>query len=238
MLKSYSPTTDQTLLLDQTQASGTDQDDFLMQNLEQAYIMNGQIVYAKGWQAGASSISQLASKSAELDSINADGSDHKVIQSFSLSEESQSKADVLELTLRTFAPDSLYILFHGDTTDSFYTYVDSQVSTNTTLNDASFSQTVYPTYIYSPSGSSALWSEQQIGSNELFTAEVNGSNQQQIATSGIYSPFGWFTDSYILVQTNDELYIMPATGGTPVPISNYFLQTADDGGYSGGVAGQ
>jgi hypothetical protein len=35
-------------------------------------------------------------------------------------------------------------------------------------------------------------------------------------------PYNWYNDQYLLVSKGDsELYIMPATGGTPLKITNY-----------------
>ena len=76
-------------------------------------------------------------------------------------------------------------------------------------------------YLVSPTGKSTLWDQTRDGKNTLFVGDNNGGNGQQIGNPDVYAPFGWYTDSYLLVQKGSELYVMSAGGGTPVKLSDF-----------------
>ncbi len=233
-LKSLDATTGQTLLLDQTQASGTNDADYVRQQLGSSYIMGDQVVYAKNWTASYSNV--LGSKQAELDSIGADGSGHKVVKTFSL--DAGTQTGQVWVSTRLYEPNGLYVYFQGGAQDTFYDYEDGKITSDTTMTQDKFYGTPYATYLLSPSGSSTFWSDQRDGKNTLFTGDQDGGKSKTIASLSGYNTYGWYTDNYLLVSKNSsELYIMPKDGGTPLKITDYYKPSINYQGYGGGYGG-
>lgn len=235
-LKSFDATTGQTLLLDQTQASGASQNDYLGQSFGQVYIVGDQLVYSKGWNAGYSQWPQLPSKQAEVDTIGADGSGHKVVKTFTLAAGTQTS--YLNLDTRLYEPGNLYIAFNDGTGAAFYEYEDGKVSSASDMTSDKFYSDSYPTYLFSPSGGQTFWAEPRDGKNTLFVGNQNADGQKQVASLSDYNAYGWFTDGYLLVSKNSsELYIMPTAGGTPFKITDYYKPSLTYNGYGGGYGG-
>lgn len=231
-IKAFSAATGQNLLLDQTQATGTDAYNYLEQTFGPIYLMGNQVVYSKNWFGSQTQQIALNAKQSELDSIGADGSAHKVIKSFTGSNGYSSISTLL------YEPAGLYIYITDADQNAFYTYDNGTVSANTTLTSDTFYQTPYPTYLLSPSGNSTFWGEQRDGKNTLFTGDVNAKSPKQVASLSDYNTYGWFTDDYLLVsKSSSELYILPAAGGTPFKITDYYKPAINYQGYGGGYGG-
>lgn len=236
-LKSFDPTTGHTLLLDQTQASGSSSQDWVGQSFGQFYLMGTKVVYTKGWNSSWSDSPQLNSKQAELDSIGADGSGHQVVKTFSVGSGTQTSSVFVQATL--YVPDELYLDYsQGSSGDQFFEYSNGKVTQNTSLTTNDFYQTPYPTFLLSPSGNNTFWAEQRDGKNTLFTGDQSADNKKQIASLSDYSPYGWFTDNYLLVSKNSsELYVMPVGGGNALKITDYYKPPINYNGYGGGYGG-
>jgi hypothetical protein len=250
-LKSFDASNKQTLLLDQTQAIGVDANDYANQYLGEAYVVGNQVVYTKNWRGigfkdGCSvgcvwdpNNAAMKGKQAELDAIGVDGSSHKVLKSFSLANPPGLVVTAyVTTTLQPYEPSGLYVSFDDGNGYKFFKYEDGQVSDDTALTQTAFYGTDYPTHLLSPSGSNTFWGEKRDGKNVLFTGDDDGKAPKQIASLSEYSPFGWFTDNYLLVsKSSSELYIMPATGGTPQKITDYYKPDINYQGYGGGYGG-
>jgi len=239
-LKSFDPTTGQIVLLDQTQGSGSNNNDYVQQAFGQVYLIGDQIVYVKNWSGEGPSYDVLNGKQAELDTISADGSGHHVLQSFAPSSYNTG-SDYAEINIDTtpYGPNGLYISFQNGSTQSFYDYENGQVTPDTTLTSDTFYNNSYATYLLSPSGNQTFWAEQRDGENTLFTGDSDASSQKQITTLSNYNPYGWYTDNYLLVSENSNaLYIMPASGGTPLKITDYYKPPINYEDYGGGYGGE
>jgi hypothetical protein len=235
-LKSLDATTNQTLLLDQTQASGTDAGNYAGQSFSSPYIIGEQVVYAKNWSGSYPNTATLQDKQAELDTIGADGSAHKTLKTFALS--SSTQASFIGVSTELYEPDSLYVWFQDGSQDKFYDYEDGKVVDDSSMTADKFYSTPYPTYLLSPSGKSTFWAEQRDGKNALFVGDQDGKAQKQIASLSEYATYGWYTDSYVLVSKNSsELYIMSPSGGTPYKITDYYKPAITYNGYGGGYGG-
>ncbi|HEY4160661.1 MAG TPA: hypothetical protein VGM08_01230 [Candidatus Saccharimonadales bacterium] len=238
-LKSFDPTTGHTLLLDQTQvSSGAASYSYARQYFGNFYLMAGNVVYTKSWQTQG--YGTLDGKSTELDSIGADGSGHKVVKSFS-NDGSYTAANPNAIL---YEPDGLYIQLYSYTGNpsvehtEYYEYNNGSVTTDDTLTDDNFYATPYSTYLLSPSGDQTSWAAQRDGKNTLFTGDDDAKDPKQVASLSDYNPYGWYTDNYLLVSKNSsELYIMPASGGTPLKVSDYYKPAVNYQGYGGGYGG-
>jgi hypothetical protein len=236
-LKSLDAASGQTLLLDQTQASGTSGSDYMGQNFGNVYLFGNQVVYPKSW-AKASYTSSLSSNQGELDAINADGSGHKVLKSFSYSGQN-TYYDSISVSTQPYEVGGLYIeTDNNGANQTFYKYEGGKVVTDASITADSYYNNPYSTYLLSPSGGSTFWSDQRDGKNMLFTGDQNGEKSKTIASLSDYSAYGWFTDNYLLVSKNSsELYIMGKDGGTPLKITDYYKPSINYQGYGGGYGG-
>jgi hypothetical protein len=234
--KSFDATTGQTLLLDQSQAAGSDGNNYLQQSFGSPYIINDQLIYTKGWNASFNNWSQIPNKQAELDTIGVDGSGHKVVKAFSVDAGPNTSNVFISTSL--YQPNSLYIYFLNGSSSSFYDYEDGKVTTDTTLTSDKFYSTPYPTYLESPAGTQTFWADQRDGKNTLSVGDQNAKNPKQVATLSEYNTYGWYTDDYLLVsKSSSELYILSSTGGTPIKITDYYKPAISYNGYGGGYGG-
>ena len=234
-LKSLDATTGQTLLLDQTQGSGTSAYDFVKQQFGSPYIIGNQVVYAKNWNTPYYNAAGLNGKGAELDAIGADGAGHKTLKTFT---PTATNLTYIGITTELYEPAELYIAFSDGSNNSFYTYEDSKVSADSSMTNEQFFNSPYPTYLLSPSGNQTFWSDQRDGKNTLFVGDQDGKNQKQIATLSDYNTYGWYTDGLLLVSKNSsELYAMSPSGGTAFKITDYYKPAINYNGYGGGYGG-
>lgn len=226
-LKSYNADTTQTLLLDQTQGSGTSLDDFTSQYFGSSEIMGAQIVYVKNWQASDSKLPGLSSKSATLDTISADGSGHKVIKSFALTGQVAGiMTDYINTRIST--SDLLYVAFQTTNVANFFTYDGTTINPSTTLTADSFAALPPVTYYFSPSSGQSFWTDTLGGTKKLQIGDKNAKNAKQILDSGVYDAYSWFDDNYLLLSKNGrELYVYSSKdGGTPLLLTdNYKVST-------------
>lgn len=236
-LKSFDPTSGSSLLLAQTQASGTNENDYAKQSFGAEYLFGSQVVYSINWGTNYNNSGQLQHKQAELDTINADGTNHRVIKTFA-DNPAVASAWSVSIVMRPYKPNGLYIDFNNGEQDSFYTYGNGTVTTNDSLTQTTFYQQSYPTYLLSPSSGNTFWADQRDGKNTLFVGDQNGDNQKQIADLSEYGPYGWFSDSYLLVSKgSSELYAMPVSGGPALKITDYYKPPINYNGYGGGYGG-
>ncbi|HSX05275.1 MAG TPA: hypothetical protein VLF69_02315 [Candidatus Saccharimonadales bacterium] len=235
-LKSFDPTTGHTLLLDQTQASGSNDFDYTHQSFGNVSLIGDQVVYIKNWSSYYTNTSALNGKSAELDAISADGSGHKTIKTFAPA--SGYQASNISVDAEGYEPGGLYLNFNDGNQDNFYDYDGGKVVADSTMTTDKFYSATYPTYLASPSNNNTFWSESRDGKNTLFVGNADGKSPKQVASLSDYNTYGWYTDNYLLVsKSSSELYIMPVGGGTPLKITDYYKPAFNYAGYGGGYGG-
>jgi hypothetical protein len=222
-IKSYDADNQQINQISQNQAVG-DSASYAYQNFSNFFLANGTLVYATQWTAqGGYDLSN----------------DNDIIAGYQLSSqatkdyESFSAATTGSITSNRYQPGAVYFSVPSSSAaTSYYQYADQS------MQAASISQTIFnqtnPAYLLSPSGSRSLWSELSNGQDLFLTGDSNGAGQQQIAALDGYVPYGWYSDSYILAsRSNDQLYILPASGlsgaAQPLKITSYY----EPGGHSG-----
>lgn len=115
------------------------------------------------------------------------------------------------------------ISFYNDGSQVYYKLENDVLQPSLSLTGATFSQN-YPTYLVSPSTGRTFWSELRDGKNTLLVGDENADNSKTVASLSDYSPYGWYSDQYLLVSKGgSELYIMSADGlGAPLKISDYY----------------
>jgi hypothetical protein len=239
ILNSFSAQTKKNTILDQTTASGSNDDNYIRELISDVYAYDNQVYYIKNWEAGLDKAGDPAfiSKQATLNAIKPDGSSKRALKSFGLAAGSDSTYIVLSSFLES--PGVIKLKFYDGNDDVFYIYADGQVKKDPSETTQNFFETEYPTYLESPSGSQTFWSESRDGKSTLFIGDEEGKNGKQIASLSDYNTYGWYTDNYLLAsKDSSELYIMPKTGSkNPIKISDYHKPSDTFYGYGGGYGG-
>jgi hypothetical protein len=198
-------------------------------------LLNGEVVYAKS--GGSSSFpNHLTGKSDSLISVKPDGSNKHSIKDFPIPDGTQYYYGI---NVSQYEPYSLYVQVpNNNGTNSYYEYENGSVTAKSDVTDDTYGKT-YPTYLISPNSRHSFWSEVRDNKNTLFVGDGDGTGGKQIATLSDYTPYGWYTDNYLLVSKNgSELYAMPTDGSkSPVKITDYYKPQLTYKGYGGGYGG-
>jgi len=236
VLKSYDATSGKLYNIDQSQGEGSSLSDYGFNNFTSVYLLGDEIVYAKNWYSSYAP-NHLSGKSASLVSVKADGSSKHSIKDFAIPDSVQYSYYV---AIAPYAPQALYVQVpNGDGTNAYYEYEDSKLTAKSDVTDDTFNKP-YPTFLVSPFGKQTFWSEVRDNKNTLFVGNADAQSSKQLATLSDYTPYGWYTDNYLLVSKNgSELYIMPADGSksTALKITNYYKPQLTYRGYGGGYGG-
>ena len=220
-LKAYNAATRKTTTLDQTASGLVSGVAAYLPTFERAYIINGQVVYTQDFSLNSQ---PTADTKAAVYTVRPDGSGKKILKSWT----DWSSLNGGYVYVNSFAskPDKLYIaLSAGD--DQLYTYQDGEVSAVTGKKAVDFySLGDGTTYLFSPTGDQSSWMETRDGKGTFFVGDASGDGGQQVAQLSDYQLYGWFTDKYLLVAKDNELYILSAIGSAegrePVKIGSYF----------------
>ena len=235
-IKSYDADNLQLNQLDQNQAQG-DSTSYAYQNFYNFYIVNGLVVYNTQWtnfNNGGTPI-DLTGKTATIRAVQPNGQNKKDYETFAAATTGYIQAAL-------YSPQAVYFgAYNNSNGQTSYFDFDNNAAKSVSLDNGAFTQS-YPTFLLSPSGNQTFWTELRDGKNSLFIGDDNASSKKQIASLSDYSPYGWFSDSYVLVsQNSSELYIMP-TGGLPagqqpLKITDYYKPAQNFNGYGYGYGG-
>jgi len=238
VVKSYNADSGRLSQIDQTSAEGT-ADSYANQSFANFYITDGQLTYTTQWYANSNppSVHDISAKKASIRGILPNGQSKKDYQTISNDGLSYIQAALYE-------PKSVYYQANNYTTNqsTFYKFEDQKISTISSINQNTLNQS-YPTFLLSPNNNQTFWTELRDGKNSLFLGDANAQDKKSIAPLSEYSPYGWFSDNYLLVsKSSSELYIIPAgnlsTIYKPIKITDYYKpsQTYDSYGYGyGGI---
>jgi hypothetical protein len=234
-LKAYDADHLQLNQLDQNQAEG-DANGYAFQNFFSFYILDGVIIYNTEWnRQGVNSNSvDMTGKNDTIRGVAPNGQNKKDYQSF-------ASADTNFIQSTIYQPQNVYFaVYDSNAKPTYYAYDNGAVKTVGINQDAL--NVSYPTYLLSPSGKQTFWTELRDGKNTLFTGDSDANNKKQFATLSDFSPYGWFSDNYVLVSKNSsELYITApggvADGKQPVKITDYYKPAQDYNGYGYGYGG-
>lgn len=235
-LKSYDADKDDLHQLDQNQAEGNGSS-YAYQSFENFYLLDNLVAYSTHWytfDSGGTGY-DLGNKTGSIRGITPTGQNKKDYQTFDAKGVSSIQAVLYE-------PQAVYY--------SVYNYLDNKSTSYKLENgkvapanlDPGVFNKPYPTYLVSPDGKQTFWSELLDGKNALFVGDTNANNKKQVASLNNYAPYGWFTNSYLLVTKNSsELYIIPTgglpTGKQPLKITDYYKPAPTFTGYGYGYGG-
>ncbi len=227
ILKAYNAVSGQLTVLDQTSGTGTGASSFALTTFGNIYLINGTVIYTTDWSG--SDPSQLSGKSDSLFSIKPDGSGKQDIQDFPVPATLTYPSYYLDTV--QYSPLSIYLQVPGSSGNNSYYTLTSGSLTSSNISDSTFFNQ-FPVYISSADGTQTFWYEQRDGKNTLFIGDPSGLNGKQIATLSDYLPYGWYSDNYLIVAKDNELYILPVNGGQALEVTDYFssLQPGDNYG--------
>lgn len=237
VLKSFNAATKSITVLAQTIATGNSEYAYIKQNLENIYIINDQVVYTSTWAASDTYELSASSNPVTLNTVSPDGSGSSVVKNFSQLSTQEPSYSINAIAYDE--PNSIALQYLVNGNASYFEFQSGQVTQSNDLTDQAFYQDSYPTYLESPSGNQTFWSVPTDGKYTLFVGDKSGNHSMKVAELSDYSPYGWYTDQYLLVSKNSsELYIMPVSGGTPLPVTDYFKPSQFyNNGYGGGYGG-
>jgi hypothetical protein len=210
-LKSYNAQSGQLNVLDEDLVEGSSSS-YAYQSFANYVLLPDQVVYTTSWTSAGSY--DLTSSNDTLRSVEPNGLDKKDYQTF-------PAATTTAMNIARYQPNSLYLSVSDSSTNqtSYYTFTDSNL-TSTTITPATFTST-NPTYYLSPSGNEYLWTANENGSNETYTANSSDQDQKRISLPAAYSSYGWYNSQYILLTKDGSMYIAPVSGtNTPQFVAN------------------
>ncbi len=235
-LKSVNADSQKMTLLDESTAVGN-QANYAHETIGSAYITGDSISYVKTWFVGNfyNRAALLNDKQSVIMTIRPDGSNKKVVKSL-------PAVNVTYFNVKQYAPQEVYygVLKQDNTTD-YYELENGSVK-QVSDGEAAFNKP-YPTYLLSPNGQEVFWAESRDGKNALFIGGKNAENEQKLTLQSGFTPYGWMTDQYLLLQKDgSELYITTKdqikNGADPVKISDYHKPRTNYNGYGSGYGGQ
>ncbi len=235
-LKTYSADTKQGATIDETNAEGTSQSDYINEVFDNTYIMKDTVVYVKQWYNSYLSAYRLAGKRSGLYQAKANNSSKQTVKDF-------DAASTSSISTVLSKPEELYVAVYDKSNKAtYYEYAKGALVSANDIASDSFSK-FYPTYLVSPIGSTVFWGEPRDGKNALFTANLQLEKPKQLVAGTDFTAYGWYTEDYLLMSKNgSELYIAPSSGfgstNPPLKITDYHKPTRNFEGYGYGYGGQ
>ncbi|HVX24274.1 MAG TPA: hypothetical protein VG992_02955 [Candidatus Saccharimonadales bacterium] len=237
LVKSYNAETGQLNQLDASTISGSSQA-YAAQSFGNFYILNGMVTYTTEWygytqNGGTYDLTKL---SDTIRGVQANGQAKTDYQHISAADTGYIQAALTKPQLVNYA------VYNSSTNQtSYYSFngADQTAQKVSGIDQSTFYQSA-PTYLVSPSSNLTFWSELRDGKNSLFVGDPQATNAQNLPSDGSYSPYGWYTDQYVLLTKNSsELYIMSAskTAKTPIKVGDYYKPNQNFAGYGYGYGG-
>lgn len=199
-LKSFNADTGESIIIDETDAKGSNQNDYASEQFSPAAIMNDRIVYGKYWNYGPAP-TETEKNYQRLLSVDASGGNKNRIKE-SIATPGSS------VTLKLDNPNSLVVSWgRGE----YYRYDGKKIIIDKDMNDAKFKESTVR-YLPSPDGSKWLWSE-GIGNNQTIKAGKIDDKEPHIIGTGSFSNYAWVTNNYIVMSRgNNELFSLAHDG--------------------------
>ena len=228
-LKSFDADGSKLQTLDETAGEGTNGSNAAYEQYLGTNIIDtrGVVIYTKVWYG------QSASKQGTISSVEPNGANKKVLKTFA--------PQIYISIVIPYEADELYFeTFEPSDKKGYYEYEDGLVKENKNIKASDFTQ-FYPTYLLSPSGKKTFWYEPRDGKNTLLIGDATGKDGKEIAALSEFTPYGWYTDDYLLVSKGgSELYILPANEANiqkAIKLTDYHKPSLTYRGYGGGYGG-
>lgn len=212
-IKLYNADSGKTVVVEESKASGTSYHDYLYQYFSYPVIVGPTAYYSSSWSASSGDVS---GQKTQLISLVSDGS-RRVIKQYDASSQSVSG-------LRAVSPTEAQVALYDSGTGAITIHsLSGDRLSATGIDEVTFNNATYPTYLVSPSGNRTAWHEARDGKYLAFVGDASGKNAKELPVND-FKVYGWFTDNYVLLAKNgSELYVyaVDATGAEPLKITNY-----------------
>lgn len=214
-LKSYSADTGKTTLLDQSSATG-DSTKYATESFNFIALAKGAVVYSKIWDGSSGGGSTLLDgKSASLNVIDVGGSNHKILSTYPATDSLQvvqSGANAFDIWHQEYVSGA----------NHYYSYtVGGTVNSQEAMSNEKFYNGSFGYYL-SADSSRSLWSDNRDGKYTIIVGDSTSTGTNEIAKLSSYFPKSWFGNDYVLLTLNSsELYIMSASGGDALKITDF-----------------
>lgn len=198
-LISYNAETGQRKVIDSSVGAGTSYYDMASQTISQPYIADGKIVYVKSWQY--SQYYADRNRPTSVMAVVADGDLKTTVKDIPAN--GDIYADIVlqkpgVIAIRLAKPDG---------SKDFYRYSGGKLA-QADIDDTTFYNNRF-SYLMSPNGEKAAWTEQRDGRNVVFVAGRDLTNGNQLSV-GDYTSYGWVGNEYLLYSKNhSELFVAP-----------------------------
>lgn len=233
-LKSFNAESRQLKTLDESEAEGSSNETYVANNFGQIYILDNMLVYTKDWTAGYLNYNLLSSKRMSINSIRPDSSDKKMLRDFDENPDGTSY-----IAGKPYESQEVYYQVNQQgTTTTYFEYKGGNVIAATDVTADKFNS-FDPTYLISPSGNRTFWFEPRDGKNTLFLGNQDAGEEKEIATLSDFTPYGWYTESYLLVsKSGSELFVMsPDSPSQALKVTDYHKPDQSFIGYGYGYGG-
>lgn len=228
-IKSFDADTAKLITLDETQGQGTDPYSGTGQYYGGVYLIDSSdtIVFTQRWDGVG-----YYNKPGTITAVQSNGANRRQLWQF-------EKGVFVDSSV-LYNPDEIYFQTYQNGKDVYYEFDDGSVKASSTIKDSDFSS-FYSTYLLSPSGEKTFWYEPRDGKNTLLVGDKSGENGKELATLSDYTPYGWYTDDFLLVSKGgSELYIVPSANpdfSKALKVTDYHKPNIVYRGYGGGYGG-
>lgn len=236
VIKSYDADRQQLNQLDQNQAEN-DAAGYSAQYFGNVYLIKNTVVYSVQWNGHNKyyGTRDLTGKNDTIRAVQPNGQNKKDYQTWLATSTGGIQAKLYE-------PNEVYFSVYNQeiSKQEFYEFEDNAVK-KADVDQSTFNK-AYPTFLLSPSSSRTFWTDYIDGKNVFYTGNDNAEDKKQFASFSDYSPYGWYTDNYVLLtKESSELYVMSsggqAAGRQPLKITDYYKPAYTYIGYGGGYGG-
>lgn len=212
-IKSFDANTKKVTTIDETNASADAP--VFYETFSSPAIIDKEVVYARDTYTYGDTVPGLQ---AALIAAKADGSGKHTVKSW------DSPIGQFVSTAQG-GVDELWFGISSDIDEHLYAYKSGKfrIVSDKSANDVYSMNPM--AYALSPSLDKASWSASRDGKSVFFVDALPTAEGKQIAElNGGFRVYGWYTDQYILIAKDSELYIMSATSSPshqPLKISGY-----------------
>lgn len=202
VLKTYNAAIKQLTTVDETNAEGSDVNDYAAEWISNITVLKDRILYTKNWRASYYSVYRLAGKRMYVYSVKP-GSSKQPVKDFDAGNNGY-------IITRFMKPNHAYVgVYNADT--AYYEYKEGKLQQSKITDNDLYKS--YPDVRYSQNGQRTAWSESRDGKYSLFVGAADAANPREILNLSEYAVYGWFADDYVLLTKNgSEMFIMPAEG--------------------------
>ncbi len=221
-LKSYNAKMRRLIVIDETAAAGNSDYNYVQEYLAEVEIHENEVLYVKNLRGPTYMYVGLEDKTNVVYSSRPDGANKRTIKEFPA-----GQSRWVSMYRRG---TEVFVQNYNGGAEGYFRYVKG---TFVAAQASEYSSVRARDILESPSSQQTFWSETRDGKFSLFIGNADAGDGKEIASLSTYSPYGWYSDEYILVSKGgSELFIATKeTMSKPLKITDYHRP---DGGFQYG----